>query len=71
LRTCQKDPNREDFRRENGGLFQIEIDAMQKDPEKFKNLVLSAVNHYFVEKTHKKVMGEYTPEDIEKLSMKE
>jgi hypothetical protein len=65
LEKLEKDPNRQDFINENGSLFQIEVDAMQRDPQKFKELVLSAVNGYFKEEIHKEVMAEYTAEDID------
>jgi hypothetical protein len=68
LAKLKKDKNKEDFIRENGSLFQIEVDTMQRDPQKFKELVLSAVNDtYFNEKTLKQVMKEYTAEDIDWL----
>ncbi len=68
LAKLKKDPNRDDFERENGSLFQIEVDAMQRDPQKFKELVLSAVNDtYFDENIHKEVMEEFTPIDIDKI----
>jgi hypothetical protein len=69
LAKLKKDPNRDDFERENGSLFQIEVDAMQRDPQKFKELVLSAVNaKYFNEKIHKEVREEFKPpEDIDKI----
>jgi C-terminal processing protease CtpA/Prc len=42
---------------------------MQRDPQKFKELVLSAVNaKYFNEKIHKEVREEFKPpEDIDKI----
>jgi hypothetical protein len=68
LEKLKKDPNREDFITENGSLFQIEVDAMQRDPQKFKDLVLSAVNtKYFNEKIHKEVIEEFQPEDIDRI----
>lgn len=63
-----KDPNAEQFRRENNGeLFQIEVDAMQKDPERFKQLVLSSVDKYYDNETYKRVMQKYTPTDIDNI----
>lgn len=67
LNKLNRDPNRQSFKEENGDLFQIEIDALQRDPEKFKNLVLSAVDRYFDQGVYDAVMMEYTPKDIEKL----
>jgi hypothetical protein len=67
LDKLKNDPNREEFINENGSLFQIEVDAMQRDPQKFKELVLSAVNGYFKEEIHKQVMTEYTPIDIDRI----
>jgi hypothetical protein len=62
MMKLKKDPNAKQFRRENNGeLFQIEVDAMQKDPERFKQLVLSSVDKYYDNETFKRVMQEYTP----------
>jgi hypothetical protein len=47
LEKLKKDPNRFAFINENGNLYQIEIDALQKNPERFEELVLEAVNYYF------------------------
>jgi hypothetical protein len=68
MMKLKKDPNAEQFRREsNGELFQIEVDAMQKDPERFKQLVLSSVDKYYDNETYKRVMQEYTPKDIDDI----
>jgi hypothetical protein len=67
LNKLNRDPNRQRFMEENGDLYQIEIDALQRDPEKFKNLVLSAVDMSFDQRVYDDVMTEYTPQDIEKL----
>jgi hypothetical protein len=47
LEKLKKDPNRFAFINENGNLYQIEIDALQKNPERFEELVLEAVDYYF------------------------
>jgi hypothetical protein len=68
MMKLKKDPNAQQFRRENNGeLFQIEVDAMQKDPERFKQLVLSSVDKYYDDKTYERVMHEYTPKDIDDI----
>lgn len=68
MMKLKKDPNAEQFRRENNGeLFQIEVDAMQKDPERFKRLVLSSVDKYYYNETYKRVMQEYTPKDVDDI----
>ncbi|MGC1929292.1 MAG: hypothetical protein WA667_09985, partial [Candidatus Nitrosopolaris sp.] len=50
LKKLHQDPNRYSFMEENGDLYQIEIDALQRSPERFKNLVLSAVDRYFYQR---------------------
>ena len=67
LKKLSRDPNRYSFMQENGDLFQIEIDALQRNPEKFKNLVLSAVDRYFDLRVYHHVMTEFTPQEIEEL----
>ena len=67
LNKLQRDQNSYSFIQENGDLYQIEIDALQRDPGKFKDLVLSAVDRYFDQRVYDAVMTEYTPQDIEKL----
>jgi hypothetical protein len=61
----RRDPNNKRFRNENNGqLFQIELDALQKNPQQFKDLVLNAVNHYYDNSIHEKNLKEFTPERI-------
>jgi len=67
LKKLKRDSNRHSFITENGDLYQIEIDALQKDPERFKELVLSAVDRYFDQRVYGDVMAEFTPKDIDKL----
>jgi hypothetical protein len=67
LNKLQGDQNSYSFIQENGDLYQIEIDALQRDPEKFKNLVLSAIDRFFDQCVYDAIMTEYTPQDIEKL----
>ncbi len=67
LKKLQRDPNRYSFIQENGDLYQIEIDALQRDPGKFKNLLVSAVDKYFDQSVYDDVMTEFTPQDIQKL----
>jgi hypothetical protein len=43
LEKLRRDPNSNAFAKENGGLYQIETDALQKDPEKLRRLVLGSV----------------------------
>jgi hypothetical protein len=67
LMKLKRDPNWYSFVVENGDLYQIEIDALQKDPERFKELVLLAVDKYFDQRVYDAVMTEFTPEYIDKL----
>jgi hypothetical protein len=65
LEKLKNDPNAQAFRDENEGrLFQIEVDALQKD-KRFKNLIVDSVNDYFDEDIYDTMMKEYTPEDVE------
>jgi hypothetical protein len=62
----EDDPNKDRFKRENDGeLFQIELDAMQKSPQQFKELVLNSVSHYYNENIHKKNLKEFAPRKID------
>lgn len=67
LMKLKRDPNSSMFVEENGDLYQIEIDALQKDPERFKKLVLSAVDKYFDQRIYDAVMAEFTPQGIDEL----
>jgi hypothetical protein len=71
LEKLKKDRNADSFVRENGDLYQIEIDALQKNPQKFKKLVLAPVDRYFDQRVYDDVMAEFTPEDIERLVLKQ
>jgi 5S rRNA maturation endonuclease (ribonuclease M5) len=57
LKKLKKDPNRLAFIAENGDLYQIELDALQKDPERFEELVLNAVDYYFDEVIYEQVLN--------------
>jgi len=65
-RKLENDPNKDAFINENGSLFQIEVDALQKDP-RFKDLVINAVNNngYFDQSTFERMKQEYTPKCID------
>ena len=52
------------MRENNGQLFQIELDALQKNPEQFKDLVVNAVNRYYDDSIYEDNLKEYTPEKI-------
>jgi len=72
LKKLKRDKNKFSFMEEAGlrnenELYQIEVDALQRDPARFKNLVLSAVDKYFDEDIYDNVMNEYSSEDIEEL----
>jgi hypothetical protein len=67
LMKLERDPNSYSFIKENEDLYQIEIDALQNDPERFKRLVLSAVCKYFDQCIYKSVMAEFTPKQIDEL----
>ena len=46
-------------------LFQIELDAMQKSTEQFKELVLNLVNHYYYDESiYKENLEEFAPQKI-------
>jgi hypothetical protein len=50
------------------GVFEVEDNSLlPTNPEKFKNLVLSAVDRYFDQRIYDDVMTQFTPQDIEKL----
>jgi hypothetical protein len=51
MEKLKKDSNRDAFMEENGSLFQIEVDALQKD-RRFKDLIVYSVNHYFDESVY-------------------
>jgi len=62
----RRDSNRFRFMRENDGeLFQIELDAMQKSPLEFKDLVVNSVSHYYKESIHKKNLKKFAPKKID------
>jgi hypothetical protein len=63
MEKLQRDSNREAFIRENGSLFQIEVDALQKDP-RFKDLIIDSVNDYFDQDVYDTMMEEYTVRDV-------
>ena len=63
-----RDPNRENFRHENNGeLFQIELDALQKSAEQFSDLVLTTVDEFYDNDIAKSNLQQYTPEGIDEL----
>ena len=63
-KKLKQDPNRERFMRENNDqLFQIELDALQKNQQQFKDLVVNAVNSD--EKSiYEEILEEFTSEKI-------
>lgn len=68
MKKLKNDPNAEAFRQENNGeLFQIELDAMQKENTKnmFKQLVVDSVKDYFDQYIYEGMKNEYTPDDVE------
>ena len=61
----RRDSNRQRFMRENNGqLFQIELDALQKNPQQFNDLVVNAVNRYYDKSIHEKNLKVFTREKI-------
>jgi hypothetical protein len=57
----ERDPNSQRFMRENNDqLFQIELDALQKNPQQFKDLIVNAVNPYYDKKIYEKNLKEFT-----------
>jgi uncharacterized membrane protein len=68
VKKLGQDPNRHRFMEENNGeLFQIELDALQKNPQQFKDLVVDTVNQYYDESIHEKNLKEFTPKKITAL----
>jgi hypothetical protein len=68
IQKLRRDPNRYEFQSENNGeLFQIELDALQKNPNEFRDLVLGAVDGYFDEDINQANLEKYTPESIDDL----
>ena len=53
------------MRENDGQLFQIELDAMQKSPQLFKELVLGSVSKYYDKTIHEENLEEFTPEKID------
>jgi hypothetical protein len=61
----RRDPNNKRFRNKNDGqLFQIELDALQKNPRQFRELVLDTVDRYYDKSIYEKNLKEHTPEKI-------
>jgi hypothetical protein len=69
LRKLEKDPNAQAFINENGSLFQIELDAMQKEgmKDRFKDLVVNSVTKYFDNRIYEEIMQEHSPEELRKM----
>lgn len=66
MAKLRKDPNRFRFMDENNGeLFQIELDALQKNPQAFKDLVLDSVNEYYDDSINKGNLKEFAPKKID------
>ena len=64
-KKLKRDPNRERFMRENNDqLFQIELDALQKNHQQFKDLVVNAVNSYYDKSIYDENLEEFTSEKI-------
>ena len=64
-KKLKQDPNRERFMRENNDqLFQIELDALQKNQQQFKDLVVDTVNSYYDKSIYEENLEEFTPEKI-------
>lgn len=71
LSKLQKDPNKYDFMNDNdGGLFQIEMDAVLKNANDFKDLVLDAIKPYYDQEVHAKLLKQYTPRKINQIVRK-
>jgi hypothetical protein len=64
-KKLKQDPNRERFMRENNDqLFQIELDALQKNQQQFKDLVVNAINSYYDKSINEENLEEFTSEKI-------
>jgi hypothetical protein len=63
MAKLQNDPNREGFKADNNGeLFQIELDALQKNSSAFRDLILKFVKFYYNESIYE--------ENLRKLGLK-
>lgn len=61
----RRDINKHRFMTENNGeLFQIEIDAIQKNPKQFSELVINSVDVYYDESINQKNLREFIPKKI-------
>jgi hypothetical protein len=61
----KRDTNGHRFKKENNGqLFQIELDALEKNPQQFRDLVVNAVDQYYDASIHEENLKEFTPEKI-------
>lgn len=61
----RKDPNNKRFKDENDGqLFQIELDVLEKTPERFKELVLGTIGKYYDKNIYEENMRKFIPEKI-------
>jgi hypothetical protein len=68
MKKLNKDANREIFKAQNNGeLFQIELDALQKNDQQFKSLIVDAVNKYYDESIYQENLRQFTSKDINKL----
>ena len=71
MKKLKKNENREIFKEDNNGeLFQIELDALQKNEQQFKSLILDAVKKYYDESIYQENLRKFTPDSINKLAKK-
>ena len=65
MKKLKKDANREIFKAQNNGeLFQIELDALQKSEQQFKSLILDAVNKYYDKSIYQENLRKFTADSI-------
>lgn len=69
LDKLKQDPNAHAFILDNGSLFQIELDALQKESiaDRFKQLVIDSVNKYFDQQIYEKMIKEHNREELKHI----
>ncbi|MGC2429196.1 MAG: hypothetical protein WA421_19350 [Nitrososphaeraceae archaeon] len=63
-KKLERDSNADAFIDENGSLYQIETDALQKDPNKIRKLVLDSVDLYFSDDIYQELLNKFSQKNI-------
>ena len=64
LQKLLRNSNANAFIDENGSLYQIETDALQKDPKKLRKLVLDSVDQYFSDDIYQELLNKFSQKNI-------